>query len=131
MVSAWSALGLVSGAAVSGDKTCQFRGSKCSYVIREIDQGQYVLVGQVYEAQSEYGGQPVELLEDPRQCDTGWRHRNDGAFYATRQNNPTKQENDEDGEKLKKPRKVKQRPTVYPHSKLTPEEAEELGPIGV
>ena len=35
-----------------------------------------------------------------------------------------KQENDEDGEK---PKKVKKRPTVYPHSKLTAEEAKKLG----
>ncbi|ERF68188.1 hypothetical protein EPUS_05269 [Endocarpon pusillum Z07020] len=38
-----------------------------------------------------------------------------------------KQENDEDGEKPKKPKQVKKRPTVYPHSKLTAEEAKELG----
>lgn len=38
-----------------------------------------------------------------------------------------KQEDGEDGEKVEKPKKVKQRPTVYPHSKLTPEEAKELG----
>ena len=47
MVSAWSALGLVPAEAVSGDKICRFRGSECSYIIREIDQGQYVLVGQI------------------------------------------------------------------------------------
>ena len=47
MVSAWIALGLVPAAARSGDKICQFRGSECLYVIREISEGQYVLVGQV------------------------------------------------------------------------------------
>ena len=47
MVSAFSALGLVPSDAVKGDKICQFKGSEYSHIIREVEWGQYVLVGQV------------------------------------------------------------------------------------